>query len=95
MDWYGGPTVLEHLETVPVGHRPGRTSPSGCPVQYVIRPQTAEHPDYRGYAGQIASGVLRVGDEVDVLPSGPYDAPSPGSTAARGPLDEAVGRRSR
>jgi sulfate adenylyltransferase subunit 1 len=39
-------------------------------VQYVIRPQTAEHPDYRGYAGQIASGVLRVGEQVTVLPSG-------------------------
>ncbi|MGK5643503.1 hypothetical protein ACSNOK_35530, partial [Streptomyces sp. URMC 126] len=39
-------------------------------VQYVIRPQTAEYPDYRGYAGQIASGVLRVGQPVTVLPSG-------------------------
>jgi sulfate adenylyltransferase subunit 1 len=69
MDWYGGPTVLEHLETVPVSH-----DLTGCPprfpVQYVIRPQTAEHPDYRGYAGQIASGMLRVGDPVTVLPSG-------------------------
>ncbi|MCP9985941.1 MULTISPECIES: sulfate adenylyltransferase subunit 1 [Streptomyces] len=67
--WYGGPTVLEHLESVPVGHDPaGR--PARLPVQYVIRPQTAEHPDYRGYAGQIAAGVLRVGQEVTVLPSG-------------------------
>jgi sulfate adenylyltransferase subunit 1 len=69
MDWYGGPTVLEHLETVPVSH-----DLTGClprfPVQYVIRPQTAEHPDYRGYAGQIASGMFRVGDPVTVLPSG-------------------------
>lgn len=69
MDWYGGPTVLEHLETVPSSH-----DLTGCkarfPVQYVIRPQTAEHPDYRGYAGQIASGALRVGEAVTVLPSG-------------------------
>ncbi|MEU6060924.1 GTP-binding protein [Streptomyces sp. NPDC047097] len=69
MDWYGGPTVLEHLETVPVSH-----DLTGCParfpVQYVIRPQSAEHPDYRGYAGQIASGALRVGEPVTVLPSG-------------------------
>ncbi|WP_172384931.1 sulfate adenylyltransferase subunit 1 [Streptomyces sp. MNP-20] len=69
MDWYDGPTVLEHLETVPVSH-----DLTGCharlPVQYVIRPQTAEHPDYRGYAGQIAAGTFRVGDEVTVLPSG-------------------------
>ncbi|MBP8537745.1 sulfate adenylyltransferase subunit 1 [Streptomyces sp. MK37H] len=69
MDWYGGPTVLEHLESVPVGTDPSQ-DPARFPVQYVIRPQTAEHPDYRGYAGQIASGVLRVGDAVTVLPSG-------------------------
>lgn len=69
MDWYGGPTVLEHLETVPVSH-----DLTACharfPVQYVIRPQSAEHPDYRGYAGQIAAGVFRVGEAVSVLPSG-------------------------
>ncbi|MCP3820840.1 GTP-binding protein [Streptomyces sp. A3M-1-3] len=78
MDWYGGPTVLEHLETVPVSHDltiprlplGGAPSPARFPVQYVIRPQTAEYPDYRGYAGQIASGVLRVGEAVTVLPSG-------------------------
>ncbi|MFE6738405.1 sulfate adenylyltransferase subunit 1 [Streptomyces tubercidicus] len=69
MDWYGGPTVLEHLETVPVVADPS-DDPGRFPVQYVIRPQTAEHPDYRGYAGQIASGVLHVGDAVTVLPSG-------------------------
>ncbi|WP_333768495.1 sulfate adenylyltransferase subunit 1 [Streptomyces sp. IBSBF 2435] len=69
MDWYGGPTVLEHLETVPVSHDL-TDCPARFPVQYVIRPQTAEHPDYRGYAGQIASGLLRVGEAVTVLPSG-------------------------
>ncbi|MFD3875586.1 sulfate adenylyltransferase subunit 1 [Streptomyces sp. NPDC058623] len=69
MDWYGGPTVLEHLETVPVSHDL-TACPARFPVQYVIRPQSAEHPDYRGYAGQIASGVLRVGEAVTVLPSG-------------------------
>ncbi|NJQ01029.1 sulfate adenylyltransferase subunit 1 [Streptomyces zingiberis] len=69
MDWYGGPTVLEHLETVPVTTDPAG-EPVRFPVQYVIRPQTADHPDYRGYAGQLASGVLRVGDPVTVLPSG-------------------------
>ncbi|MFG2596436.1 hypothetical protein, partial [Streptomyces sp. NPDC048462] len=69
MDWYGGPTVLEHLETVPVSH-----DLTGCharfPVQYVIRPQTPQHRDYRGYAGQIAAGAFRVGEPVTVLPSG-------------------------
>nr|BFD90403.1 GTP-binding protein [Kitasatospora sp. Xyl93] len=69
MDWYGGPTLLEHLETVPVGSDPS-DEPARFPVQYVIRPQTETHPDYRGYAGQLASGVLRVGDPVTVLPSG-------------------------
>ncbi|MFF8911582.1 sulfate adenylyltransferase subunit 1 [Streptomyces olivaceoviridis] len=69
MDWYGGPTVLEHLETVPVTHDPTACA-ARFPVQYVIRPQTPEHPDYRGCAGQIASGMLRVGDAVTVWPSG-------------------------
>ncbi|MFC9326796.1 sulfate adenylyltransferase subunit 1 [Kitasatospora sp. NPDC057015] len=69
MDWYGGPTLLEHLETVPVGSDPSE-EPARFPVQYVIRPQNAEFPDYRGYAGQLASGVLRTGDTVTVLPSG-------------------------
>ncbi|MFD1658815.1 sulfate adenylyltransferase subunit 1 [Streptomyces caeni] len=68
-DWYGGPTVLEHLETVPVSHDLARCH-ARLPVQYVIRPGTAEHPDYRGYAGQIAAGTFRVGDRVTVLPSG-------------------------
>ncbi|MFF7631662.1 sulfate adenylyltransferase subunit 1 [Kitasatospora sp. NPDC008050] len=74
MDWYGGPTLLEHLETVQVTSDPG-AEPARFPIQYVIRPQAApgvapEHHDYRGYAGQLASGVLRTGDTVTVLPSG-------------------------
>ncbi|PNE32474.1 sulfate adenylyltransferase [Streptomyces eurocidicus] len=69
MEWYGGPTVLEHLEGAQVATDPAAET-ARFPVQYVIRPQTPAHPDYRGYAGQIASGVLTVGDEVTVLPSG-------------------------
>src|ERR671939_1920228 len=69
MDWYGGPTVLEHLETVPVSHDLSHCH-ARLPVQYVIRPQTADHPDYRGYAGQIAAGSFHVGEAVTVLPSG-------------------------
>ncbi|WP_049565122.1 sulfate adenylyltransferase subunit 1 [Streptomyces sp. SBT349] len=69
MDWYGGPTVLEHLESVPVTHDPTE-DPARFPVQYVIRPGTPEHRDFRGYAGQISSGVLRVGQRVVVQPSG-------------------------
>ncbi|MFE9905807.1 sulfate adenylyltransferase subunit 1 [Streptomyces achromogenes] len=69
MNWYNGPALLEHLETVPVSHDLAHR-PARLPVQYVIRPRTAEHPDYRGYAGQIAAGTFRVGEEVTVLPSG-------------------------
>ncbi|MEU9558338.1 sulfate adenylyltransferase subunit 1 [Streptomyces fumanus] len=64
MDWYDGPTVLEHLETVPVAAGPA-DAPARFPVQYVIR-----HGERRYYAGQVASGVLRVGDRVTVHPSG-------------------------
>ncbi|MFJ6513886.1 sulfate adenylyltransferase subunit 1 [Streptomyces sp. NPDC091406] len=69
MTWYEGPTVLGHLETVPITHDPSDQI-ARFPVQYVIRTQTATHPDYRGYAGQVASGVLRVGERVFVQPSG-------------------------
>jgi sulfate adenylyltransferase subunit 1 len=69
MDWYAGPTVLEHLETVPTGPDPDSDA-ARLPVQYVIRPQTGAQPDHRAYAGKIASGVLRVGDPVTVLPAG-------------------------
>ncbi|WP_270889380.1 sulfate adenylyltransferase subunit 1 [Pedococcus sp. 5OH_020] len=67
--WYAGPTLLEHLEAVPVGTDPS-TQPFRLPVQHVIRPQSAQHRDYRGYAGRLASGVVRPGDEVVVLPAG-------------------------
>jgi sulfate adenylyltransferase subunit 1 len=69
MDWYPGPTLLEHLENVPVGRDPS-TEPARFPVQYVLRPQTEAHRDYRGYAGQVVSGELYAGEEVVVLPSG-------------------------
>ena len=69
MDWYEGPTLLEHLEQVPVARR-DELSGARFPVQYVIRPQSAEVTDYRGYAGTVAGGVLRPGDEVVALPSG-------------------------
>jgi sulfate adenylyltransferase subunit 1 len=67
--WYAGPTLLDHLETVPVEPDP-HEAPFRFPVQYVIRPRTEAHPDYRGYAGQIAAGTVRPGDEVVVLPAG-------------------------
>jgi sulfate adenylyltransferase subunit 1 len=67
--WYAGPTLLDHLETVAVQPDPHEV-PLRFPVQYVIRPRTAEHPDYRGYAGQVAAGTVRTGDRVTVLPAG-------------------------
>src|SRR5256885_8785560 len=69
MPWYEGPTLLEHLETVEIaGDR--NLDDRRFPVQWVIRPMAEEHHDYRGYAGRVASGVWRPGDEVVVLPSG-------------------------
>ncbi|GAC1440455.1 MAG: GTP-binding protein [Mycobacteriales bacterium] len=70
MPWYDGPALLEHLEQVHVSRDDAQLRPARFPVQYVIRPMSTERPDYRGYAGTIASGTLRVGDEVVVLPSG-------------------------
>uniref|UniRef100_UPI000DF84EE0 sulfate adenylyltransferase subunit 1 n=1 Tax=Desertihabitans aurantiacus TaxID=2282477 RepID=UPI000DF84EE0 len=67
--WYDGPTMLEHLETVEVGASP-QDEAFRMPVQYVIRPQSAEHPDYRGYAGRITSGVVEVGTRIQVQPEG-------------------------
>ncbi|WP_456847684.1 elongation factor 1-alpha C-terminal domain-related protein, partial [Cellulomonas sp. P5_C6] len=85
--WYDGPTLLEHLESVPVG-RDALSEPFRFPVQVVIRPRTAEHPDYRGYAGRVASGVVSVGDEVTVLPSGKHSTVV-GIDTFDGPLTEA------
>jgi bifunctional enzyme CysN/CysC len=69
MPWYHGPTLLYHLETVHISSDRNLIDVR-FPVQWVIRPQSDEHHDYRGYAGQVAGGVLRAGDEVMVLPSG-------------------------
>jgi len=69
MPWYHGPTLLEFLETVDVPD-PARHAGLRFPVQYVIRPQSDQYHDYRGYAGTVAAGVARVGDAVTVLPAG-------------------------
>jgi sulfate adenylyltransferase subunit 1 len=65
MPWYQGPSLIEYLETVPVGQR-AENAPFRFPVQRIVRPNL----DFRGYAGQIAAGTVRVGDTVTVLPSG-------------------------
>jgi bifunctional enzyme CysN/CysC len=69
MPWYAGTTLLEHLETVELA-ADRNVHDRRFPVQWVVRPMADEHHDYRGYAGQVAGGLWRVGDEVVVLPSG-------------------------
>jgi bifunctional enzyme CysN/CysC/sulfate adenylyltransferase subunit 1 len=69
MPWYAGPTLMHHLEHVHVASDRDLVD-TRFPVQYVIRPKSDQFHDYRGYAGQVAGGVLKPGDEVVVLPSG-------------------------
>jgi bifunctional enzyme CysN/CysC len=69
MWWYQGPPLLTHLESVYIGSDENYIDPR-FPVQYVIRSQTPDSPDFRGYAGTVASGIMRPGDEVLVLPTG-------------------------
>ncbi len=69
MDWYQGPTLMYLLENIHIGSDINRDD-FRFPVQYVIRPQSKDWPDYRGYGGRVASGVVNVGDKVTVLPSG-------------------------
>jgi bifunctional enzyme CysN/CysC len=69
MPWYQGPPLLYHLEHVTVASDRNLID-ARFPVQWVIRPMTDEHHDYRSYAGQVAGGILRKGEEVVVLPSG-------------------------
>jgi bifunctional enzyme CysN/CysC len=69
MPWYQGTSLLHHLEHVHIAGDRDMIDPR-FPVQWVIRPQSDEHHDYRGYGGQVASGVFQVGDEVMALPSG-------------------------
>ena len=69
MDWYQGPTLLCLLETTHISSDHNHLDVR-FPVQYVIRPQSHEYHDYRGYAGRVAGGVLKPGDNVTVLPSG-------------------------
>ena len=86
--WWRGGTFLEHLEAIELaGDR--NLADRRFPVQWVIRPMSDEHHDYRGYAGQVAGGVWRAGDDVLVLPSGLRTRVASVDTAD-GPIDEAL-----
>jgi len=85
--WYEGPTLLHHLEHVYIGSDRNLID-ARFPVQYVIRPMSHDHHDYRGYAGQVASGIFRPGDEVRVLPTG-LTTVIAGIDRYGGPIDEA------
>jgi bifunctional enzyme CysN/CysC len=87
MPWYDGPALLHHLEHVHIASDRNLVDVR-FPVQFVIRPQSSRFPDYRGYAGQVASGVLKPGDEIMVLPSG-FTSRIASIDTADGPVDEA------
>ena len=87
MPWYQGPSLLHHLEKVHIASDRNLVDVR-FPVQQVIRPHSNENHDYRGYAGQVASGVLKPGDDVMVLPSG-FTSKIASIETADGPLAEA------
>ena len=87
MPWYEGSSLLHHLEHVHIASDRNLVDVR-FPVQYVIRPQSLQHADYRGYAGQVAGGVLKRGDQVMVLPSG-FTTRIAAIETADGPVDEA------
>ncbi|GII21225.1 sulfate adenylyltransferase subunit CysN [Planosporangium mesophilum] len=87
MPWYEGPSLLHHLEHVHIASDRNLVDVR-FPVQYVIRPQSTVVADYRGYAGQVASGVLKPGDEVMAMPSG-FTSTISSIETADGPIAEA------
>ena len=87
MAWYEGPSLLHHLEEVHNASDRNHID-TRFPVQYVIRPQSDDWHDYRGYAGTVSGGVLRPGDDVTVLPSG-FQSSIKSIETLGGPIDEA------
>jgi bifunctional enzyme CysN/CysC len=87
MNWYDGPSLLHHLEEVYIASDRNLID-CRFPVQYVIRPKSNAHHDYRGYAGMIAGGVFKPGDDVVVLPSG-FTSTIRSIDTGDGPVDEA------
>ena len=87
MDWYQGSSLLYYLETVYLGHEHNHVD-ARFPVQWVIRPQSNEHHDFRGFAGRIYGGVFKKGDDVTVMPSG-FSTKIKEIITPDGPADEA------
>ncbi|WP_205325229.1 sulfate adenylyltransferase subunit CysN [Glycomyces sp. YM15] len=87
MPWFQGPSLLHHLEKVHIASDRNLVDVR-FPVQHVIRPHSNDNHDFRGYAGQVASGVMKPGDEVMVLPSG-FTSRIASIETADGPLEEA------
>ncbi len=86
--WYDGPPLLRLLEDVDLEADRRALGPLRLPVQWVVRPHDDEHHDYRGYAGQLTGGVLRQGDEIEVLPGGARTRVA-SIDSFDGPVDEA------
>jgi bifunctional enzyme CysN/CysC len=87
MPWYQGSSLLHHLEEVHIASDRNLIDPRFA-VQYVLRPLSDEHHDYRGYAGQVSAGIFKPGDSVMVLPSG-FTTRVASIDTADGPIDEA------
>ena len=87
MPWYNGPTFLYHLENIYIGPDANQVDPR-LPVQWVIRPHSQEYHDFRGYAGRVAGGVFKPGDEIVVMPSG-FSSRIKGIHSIDGELEEA------
>jgi len=87
MEWYEGSTLLHTLETIHIGSDQNHID-CRFPVQTVIRPKSDKYHDYRGYAGRIAGGVFKPGDEVTVLPSG-FASKIKSIDTFTGPVEEA------
>jgi bifunctional enzyme CysN/CysC len=88
LSWYHGPSVLHLLEEIHIGSDRNMID-CRFPVQYVIRPHTLEHQDYRGYAGRIQGGIFKRGDEVTVLPTG-FTTTIASIDTYDGPVEEAA-----
>ena len=87
MPWYEGSTLLYHLESVYIGSDHNHVE-ARFPVQWVIRPHSEKYHDFRGYAGRVAGGVFKPGDDIIVQPSG-FTSKIKSIESMEGPLDEA------